>query len=455
VSKRTQPRDALPLLQQRAMAAYRSGQLKDALHCCRQILKRQPDRPDVLAFAGMIALELGALADAAEFYGNAVRQRPDFAEAHYNLGNVLMRLQRVADAAAAFRRAAELKPDMVPAHNNLGNALHALGQHLEAAEVYRHVLRLAPDAPEVERNLGIALEKGGHRDEAIDIYRAVIDRRPDWSVAHSNLANALLAAGDARGTVKACERWLAVSAANMEALALKGLALYEAGERDAARHLLDFDFVRTLTIPVPKGYRSLGEFNAALVDYTLAHPTLHVPEEADPHYHHPALAITATFFGQRNGPAAALEAVAREAVGDYLARIPPGSNHQFLMKPPKRWEFASWAAVLHFQGNLDPHIHMDGYVSGVYYALLPEIVGTPGHGQEGFFELGRPPGDFPLTAQTGILPVKPEEGLMVLFPSYFYHRTIPFASDQRRISIAFDVMPRDGRVPFGGQSSTG
>jgi len=30
---------------------------------------------------------------------------------------------------------------------------------------------------------------------------------------------------------------------------------------------------------------------------------------------------------------------------------------------------------------------------------------------------------------------------MLLFPAYLYHRTIPFTSSQRRISIAFDVMP--------------
>jgi tetratricopeptide (TPR) repeat protein len=30
---------------------------------------------------------------------------------------------------------------------------------------------------------------------------------------------------------------------------------------------------------------------------------------------------------------------------------------------------------------------------------------------------------------------------MYLFPSYFYHRTIPFESDGQRISIAFDILP--------------
>jgi tetratricopeptide (TPR) repeat protein len=433
---------ALPLLQQQATAAYRAGRLKDALQVCRQLLKLQPDRPDVLAFAGMIALEMGEVAEAADLYRKAVQRRPDFGEAWYNLGNALMRLERVEEAATAYRRAAELKPDLVPAHNNLGNALHALSRFEEAAEAYRRVLRLTPEAPEAARNLGIALEKSGKRSQAIDIYRAVIAKRPDWPVAYSNLANALLAEGDARGTVEACDRWLAVSPANMEALALKGVALYGAGEREAARHLLDFDFVHSFKIEVPPGYASLEEFNAALVEYILQHPTLHVPPAEDPHYHHPALAITTTFFGPQEGPVAAFEAVTRAAVADYLRHIPPGSNHQFLMKPPKRWEFASWAAVLHFQGNLTPHIHMDGYVSGVYYPLLPDVVGKPEHGQDGFFELGRPPEDFAIAEATGIMPVKPEPGLMILFPSYFYHRTIPFVSDQRRISIAFDVMPR-------------
>jgi len=30
---------------------------------------------------------------------------------------------------------------------------------------------------------------------------------------------------------------------------------------------------------------------------------------------------------------------------------------------------------------------------------------------------------------------------MLLFPSYFFHRTLPFQADATRISIAFDVMP--------------
>ncbi len=30
---------------------------------------------------------------------------------------------------------------------------------------------------------------------------------------------------------------------------------------------------------------------------------------------------------------------------------------------------------------------------------------------------------------------------MILFPSYFYHRTIPFRDAGTRVSLAFDPMP--------------
>ncbi len=38
---------------------------------------------------------------------------------------------------------------------------------------------------------------------------------------------------------------------------------------------------------------------------------------------------------------------------------------------------------------------------------------------------------------------RPEEGLMMAFPSYFYHRTVPFEAAETRISIAFDVLGED------------
>jgi len=37
--------------------------------------------------------------------------------------------------------------------------------------------------------------------------------------------------------------------------------------------------------------------------------------------------------------------------------------------------------------------------------------------------------------------VRAEPGRLVVFPSWYWHRTLPFAQPGERISIAFDVMP--------------
>ena len=37
--------------------------------------------------------------------------------------------------------------------------------------------------------------------------------------------------------------------------------------------------------------------------------------------------------------------------------------------------------------------------------------------------------------------VRPAVGMLVLFPSYFWHGTVPFYSDQARLTVAFDAVP--------------
>ena len=36
---------------------------------------------------------------------------------------------------------------------------------------------------------------------------------------------------------------------------------------------------------------------------------------------------------------------------------------------------------------------------------------------------------------------KPEPGMLVLFPSYMWHGTIPFVTGDSRLTIAFDIVP--------------
>jgi tetratricopeptide (TPR) repeat protein len=432
-------------LRQQAMSHYRAGNRPEALRTCRQILVLAPRLPDVMAFAGTIAMELGQPEEAAAFYEQAVTHKRDFAEAHYNLGNALLQLDRKAAAIEAYRRAAKLRPNLLPAHNNLGNALQSLGRWEEAAQAYRRALTLDPDIPDLHRNLGIVLQGTGDGEGAIAAYRRAIALRPEWTKPYGSLANLLLERHEPQALVELCDRWLAACPGTIEAIGLKSVALDQLGDRDGARQLVDLDrFVRVTHFETPPpGYASMAAFNAALARHALDHPTLTLPPADDPRYHCPTLKITGEFLAEPKGPAAALERMMIEATRDYLAGLAADRDpHPFTIKPPSRWRLTSWAAVLDRQGNLLPHIHYDGYVSGVYYCQLPEVVGA-GEGEAGWFELGRLPDHIRAATAPETRAFQPRDGMMILFPSYFYHRTVPFAAPQTRISIAFDAKPMD------------
>lgn len=427
-------------LQQRAMAAYRTGQPEAALSACREILARQPERADVASFAGVVAAEAGQLEDAIGFYRQAIAAKPDFVEAHFNLARACQRLGRQEDAIASYRAALALRPGLIPALHNLGGALQALGRFDEAIACYEKALAKHSSA-ETEQDLGATLRSAGRWDEAIAAFRRAVALELDWPVPYSSLAGALLEKGDMAGVLEICGRWLDAIPASIEGQALKALALNELGEVKGASGILDFDrFVQVIDFESAPGFANLAEFNAALVRHVEAHPTLGVPPEGDPTYHHPALQITEELLVEPRGPMAALEIMIRQAIHRYLETVPSTPIHPFLVNFPKRWTLRAWATRLAGQGNLVPHIHLEGYFGGVYYPLLPKVVGESGHGEAGWFELGRPPEELGCKAPPVIRRIQPREGRMLLFPGYMYHNTIPFTSTERRISIAFDVV---------------
>lgn len=156
------------------------------------------------------------------------------------------------------------------------------------------------------------------------------------------------------------------------------------------------------------------------------------------------------------GPAAHLLNELRAAVVDYVKAHPTDPAHPFLAPwppagwrntgptDPMAWPLDIWGTVVGAEGHQTPHIHAEAWLSGVYYARLPEAVDTDADSHAGWIEFGPPGLEFSLEREPPRHAIRPGEGLMLLFPSYFYHRTVPFGggpfeSDETRISIAFDI----------------
>ncbi len=99
-----------------------------------------------------------------------------------------------------------------------------------------------------------------------------------------------------------------------------------------------------------------------------------------------------------------------------------------------------WGVVLRTSGYQDSHIHRGALLSGVYYVELPEFVGDEYAGALRFsWNLPMVPD---LQSRTMPYFVKPSPGLIVIFPSFLWHGTVPFQSTDDRVCVAFDLMPR-------------
>lgn len=123
----------------------------------------------------------------------------------------------------------------------------------------------------------------------------------------------------------------------------------------------------------------------------------------------------------------------------WLATLPEDATHPFLSrKQPSVRIGGSWSVKLWSSGRHVNHIHPEGWISSAFYVSLPPSVGADS--RAGAIQFGQPPVELGLDLSPRRV-VVPRPGLLVLFPSYMWHGTIPFQDPAPRMTIAFDMTP--------------
>jgi uncharacterized protein (TIGR02466 family) len=98
--------------------------------------------------------------------------------------------------------------------------------------------------------------------------------------------------------------------------------------------------------------------------------------------------------------------------------------------------FSGWGVVLRAGGKQIRHTHPEAEISGVLYLKIPTMFGSDVANNEGSLWFSPNPC---FQNQVEGLTVNPQPGMLVLFPSFLPHETIPFVSEEDRICIAFNV----------------
>jgi pentatricopeptide repeat protein len=338
-----------------------------------------------------------------------------------------------------------LAPDNRKLLNTLASSLSGAGRYDEALALLERMIRAHPRYAKASHFAGVIHTKRGDCDAAVAAFARATEIDPSDSASFVAAAECLMLHRRAEAALGPIERALAINGWDVRALALKTLALAELGRVDEERWLADPGrLVRTVRLG-DLGYTAdqVGMLNRALSAFASDEPSMREdpPEYATEKGWHTTVNLAET----RNEAVDVLKRFIGYAFEQRLKALPEEDpDHPFVRGAPKRFHLDLWAVKMASGGKMLPHIHLDGWLSGVYYVDVPSIVNDPDGGEAGWLKLGAPRSDIKLTREPITRTVKPAPGLLVTFPSYIWHDTVPLPQEnnEQRLCLAFDLHPR-------------
>lgn len=403
-------------------------------------LKFAPDHPELHALLG-VALQFSAHSlRAVAAYKRAIELGSEDPEVSFNLGTVYGKLFEDTLALESYHQAIKLNAKYEPAYRNIANIIQGNGDYEGAIPYHRKVLKLNPADLTTRSDLNIALCRTGQFEEAIESNKQIAKSYPGEVESWNKLAFSYLCAKQPQEARGASEKALSVKPANTTALSYVSAALNEQGKRDEAAFYLDFD--RLLYVKnwqhqeIPGRYDTVEQFNAEFIAYLQA--------ESDLKYRLTNRTLDKgkctlnLFDGRKDETVSTFRKMLEQAVKQYTSDRPIDDTHPFLRVHPEIKRITSWANVFDKGGFQETHYHPLSWLSGVYYPAIPPEIRADDENHEGWIEFGRAYFAIQSTDNPPVRLLQPTAGLMVLFPSYFGHRTIPCTTAEGRTSVAFD-----------------
>ena len=417
---------------ERAVLLEQEGRPAEALAEFESLESAASDSPQLLAQLGRALQFAGRTGDAEMKVTAALGIWPTDVALHVLLTELLWQRGAGAEATSAIERAIEKFPGDMKLRLVAADLLRNSGRADRALELLEPGLALAPESPAFLTSIGVLLDDLDRPGDALPLLRAAVARARDPSRAKRNLVPALLRTGSAAEALALTDELIARNPDDQQLIAYRATALRLLGDPRYSS-LYDYDrLVRSYRLRPPAEFPDIAAFNAAFArELVSLHHASHRPlaqslrggtqtqrdlPEGNP--------LVAAFFSMVDGP-----------IRDYLSRLNESDTHPVDRRRTTSYRIAgSWSVRLKSGGFHVDHVHPQGWLSSAYYVELPEAAAS----REGWLKFGEPGVRIEGCAAEHF--VQPELGLLVLFPSYFWHGTVPF-HEGSRLTAAFDVSP--------------
>ena len=416
-----------------ATALDKVGRGGEALAIFEKLAKRELDTPDLALHYARALFAEGRKQDAEAIAEAGVKQWPQITPLHAALSRMRWLRGEGEACVAITERAIQQHPRDLSLRLACADALHRGGHNEKASRILDEALRLAPDVPPLLTAMGVVLDELNRPQDGLKVLRRALEIAPS-RVARRNLLSTLLHAGQPDEVMQIVTDLRAEQPDEQYLIACATTAMRMLQHPDYGVWCDYERMVRTYEIPAPHGFFTTQAFNAGFASLlrgqhkSNAHPL-------DQYLQHGSQ--TGRSLLNLDEPVikhflAAMDLAVREYVNRQTPGDPVGARRS------KHCRYGGlWSVRLSDGGYQPNHVHDRAWISSAYYvSVLPaERPKNPRAGQLKFGEPNRAP--------AGCGPekfIEPQPGLLVLFPSYMWHGTVPFEGAER-LSAAFDIIP--------------
>lgn len=382
--------------------------------------------------------DLGMLPEAIKNYRSAISLRPSYVPSHVNLNELLWEVGNKNEFLLSFQQAFPLDVNNLELKCSYCYFLLRLTKYQLCVDFLSSIPESTPKSAKYYCLMGRAHLGLGKKQDGIGYFRMALKSEDADSQVTIELAQALIETGSIDEAEQRLADVLHNTPDNQLALALRGVC-WRLLEDPRERQLNDYDnLVKEYQIDAPVGFASQQEFCQKLNDYLVKqHTGTNQPLEQT------LTGGTQTrgnLFDDQEPIIQELISCLKKAIKTYIKTTVLKNSDCTDMQICESSELTftgSWSVRLKSGGHHTSHVHPMGTLSSAFYVALPKEV-EQSKDSEGYFALGKPN----VKTQTSLEPqkfVKPAVGKLVLFPSYMWHSTLPFESEQHRITVAFDV----------------
>lgn len=421
----------------RAVILSKIGRNEEALNVLDALEARGVSAPAIALSRGTAYFNLSRTEESEATFAGGVARWPTDSALQSALANARWMRGDGETFARDFEAAVARQPDDIRLRLGCADLLRRADMRGRAEDLLRAGLQRAPEDVALLQSLGVLLDEMDRTSEGVPLLQRAVARAPQYPPIRANLAFALLRLGRGDEALREIGPARTAEPLHQEWICCETMALRQLG--DARYHeLCDYEkMVRAFDLPAPRGFANMTAFNEAL---SASLSRLHALEAhpLDQSLRGGSQTSRSLIYVEDETIQAYLAAL-REPIQAYIDSMgPPDPNHPWSGRKSGNFRLSgAWSVKLRANGYHINHLHPAGWISSAYYVALPKAV-SEASGQQGWIKFGEP--RWPTPRCTVEKVVQPQEGRLVLFPSYMWHGTIPFSAGER-LTAPFDVVP--------------